>query len=311
MKRILFLLTLQFLTFSIYAQETTRKFQLYIFGLEYSGQSVALQKEIESNSELKERLTELDYQYFDVDKINEKEYAYRYMLFKGERDYPFYVVTDTNGDVYMVTDGSVQKFFEEFNPEWLASHVQPFKRDMITERMIQKMAKRSPWRIGVEGGAVISNLAGLEFLANYKTGYYAAVSLKNNLSKNMAIRGGLSLYSLGGQHIVSNENLRLNYLSLPIDFEKNIMKLPFFGCGSDLSLGLGVYGAYLLSDKTPDSILQSTSNWDAGARARLIWQQGSFCLTAGYVRGFLDLFPGPDKAYTNVFQIGLTISLGD
>ena len=99
-----------------------------------------------------------------------------------------------------------------------------------------------------------------------------------------------------GQSIVLDENLRI--------------KLPFFSGGSDLSLDLDIYDSYLLPYKTLDSILQPVSDWDAGARVRLIWQRGSFSFSVGYVLGFLDLLPGSDKAHTNAFQIGLTISFG-
>ena len=129
----------------------------------------------------------------------------------------------------------------------------------------------------------------------------------------MGIQGGLSFYSLGGKHTTLNENLRLNYLSLPIDYEKVILRpmiIPGFGY-SDLSLGIGIYGSYLLSYKIVSTLQQSVSDWDTGVKLRIVLQQGSFRLSAGYVRGFLDLFPGPDKAHTNAFQFGLIISLGD
>jgi len=325
MNRILFLLTLQFFATSLLAQQVTPSFKLYVFGSEYSGQTIAFQRDIEQNPALKARLTELNYQYLDGDHLDANIDAYRYRLLKGNRDYPFFVITDTQGDVYRVAEGysTGEVFLETFKAEALASLDVIMRKDMITSQELQKIAQKqsnipftirlmaSSWRLGVEGGVVLSNLAGSEIFTSYKTGYYAGAYVKRNLPHRMAIQGLLSIYSLGGEHTTLNENLRLNYLTLPIDLEKVIATSTLTSCGSDISLSIGVYGSYLLSDKMPATLQQPISDWDAGARFRLVWQQGSFRFSAGYIRGFMDLFPGQAQAYTNAFQFGVTISLGD
>ena len=296
---------------------------LGVFGANYT-----FQKDIERNSALKARLTELNYQYLDGDHTDANIDANRYRLLKGNGDYPFFVITDTHGDVYRITAGysSAEEFLEIFNPEALSSCEVIIKRDMITSQELRKLSRRqsgmpflarltytTPLRIGVEGGVVLSNLGESETFVDYKIGYYGSVYVKRYLPHNMAIQGGLSFYSLGGKHTALNENLRLNYLSLPIDFECLVLRpriIPGFG-RSYINLGVGVYGSYLLSDKMPTTIQQPISDWDAGVRLRLVLQQGSFRLIAGYIRGFLDLFSGPNKAYTNAFQFGVTLSLGD
>ena len=162
--------------------------------------------------------------------------------------------------------------------------------------------------IGAEGGIIFSNLAKSGTLTDYKTGYYFGLFNNRDLKRETRLQGGISIYSLGGQYIQSNDNLRLNYISLPVDIEKIIWKRNSLFI-QNVSLGIGAYGSYLLSNKAP--IKQSVNDWDTGAKFRLKLQQGSFWLTLGYIRGFMDLFSGSEKSYTNAFQIGISLIPGN
>ncbi len=170
----------------------------------------------------------------------------------------------------------------------------------------------SRWRLGIEPGATFSNLAGSELYTDYKTGYYAGLTAKYLMRGRSNLQAGLAFHSIGGKNTISGDNLRLNYLSLPMDFEKTVCSpLLMKGYGtSDLCLSVGAYGSYLLSDKAPAGV-DGLRDWDAGLRVGLSLRQGSFSLNAGWMRGLVDLMPGAGRAYNNSFQIGFALTLGD
>jgi len=324
MKRIPMLLCALLAAFSLSAQET-QSFQVYVFGSEYSGPTIAFLKDVEQNPELKERLSQLEYRYLNADEPDAAEAGYRYFPSQGLKEYPLFVLVHSSGKAhYQVGYSSAQKLLEDLNPEKLASYQLTEIKSGLSEKDIRKQSRRkavpfgvrlfySPWGLGAEGGVLFSNLAGSDFFTDYKTGYYASVFVNRYLSRNTRIQGGLTFHSLGGKHTGSAHNLRLNYLSLPIDFEKVILRPTLIPglCAGNLNLGIGLYGSYLLADKPLGSGPVDVNDWDAGARLRLNYQSGSFRLNIGYMRGFVDLLPGPDKGYTNAFQLGFSMTFGD
>ena len=327
MKRLFLVLCTSMLVLPLSAQET-KTFRLHVFGSEYSGPTNVFQKDAEANPALKQRLAELDYRYLDADNIDAKEKAYRYLLLYGTKEFPVFIVTDPSGDVYKGSAGyaSAEELLKWLDPADLASREATVgKFDELSDGKLRRMARAqeslpfllrliySQWCIGIEPGVVFSNLAQSEGFTDYKTGYYTSVYVKRYLPWKSRVQGGLAFYSLGGKQVESGDNLRLNYLSLPIDFEKKILS-PSLKRGissGDLNLGIGAYGSYLLSDKAPGGMTAQFNDWDAGVRVRLVLQQGSFRLSAGYQRGLVDVMPGPEKAYNQSFQIGAALTLGD
>lgn len=302
----------------------TKKFRLHVFGSEYSGPTNAFLKDVEGNSELKKRLSELDYSYLDGDNIDAKQNeAYRFMLLFGTRQYPIFIISDLYGNVYKASAdySSAEKLLEWLDAEDLASREIMVRSYEFSEGKLRKMARRqkktpfigrllnSPWGLGVEGGVSFSNLAGSETFTGYKTGYYVNLHTALQISRRARIQGGLTLNSLGGKTVGLKENVRLDWFSLPVEI---VFKPRFFsGMGHNgLMLGAGGYGSHLLSLKTPAGMDTRFGKWDAGVRLRLVLQQGTYSLSAGWMRGFVDLTPGPGKAYNNAFQVGLAMTLG-
>ena len=317
MKRIFILFFLLLFTFPLLAQES-KPYKLYVFGSEYSGQTVAFQRDAESDSKLKQRLSELNCRYLNADEPDASESDYRYLTLKEARDYPFFVITDPDGDVYMVRGGyhSAARFLEDFGNENLASKSLMYRLSDLNERNYRKLMRNknipfsvrlaySPWSMGVEGGVSFSNLAESGSYTDYHTGYYGSFLVKYYVKNRSYLESGLSFNSLGGNGSGEHGDIRLNYLTLPVKFHKRIRKLGY------LYLNGGIYGSYLLADKIPAGGPAKFKDWDAGVKVGLNWDQGSFRLNAGYTRGFVDLLPGQDKAFTNAFQIGLAIVLGD
>lgn len=331
MKKISLLLYAVFAAFTLSAQEA-KQFKLYVFGSEYSGQTTIFQRDVEKSPELRNRLSELDYSYVDVDTMDTKDPArqyYDYLRWSQKKELPSFLVTDARGGVYYIQDKytSSAELLSQLQEEKLSSSELLIERKDI-EKKIRKpdLSKDapflthlfySPWRIGAEPGIVFSNLAGSDHFTDYKTGYYAHVYAKYYVSRkrNASLQLGLAFNSLGGKHIESGDNLRLNYLSVPLDFEKVLFHprlIPVKDlCPGDLNLAIGVYGSYLVSDKMPAGGPSGLSKWDAGVRLRLLYHSGSFYFSLNYMRGFMDIVPGPGKGYNNVFQVGLGIALGD
>lgn len=325
MKTISTQFALLFSTLSLIAQDS-KEFKLYVFGSEYSGQTIKFQKDQQNHQELKARLSELNCQYFDADEADTNTPAYLYLLIKGNSEYPLFIVTNLSGDVYMLKGGydSAETFLEQFSRENLATQrlliqyadLNPDYLKRLTQQKKVSFPLRlaySPWGLGVETGVIFSNLANHDQWSSYKTGYYAGVIVKRNLKHKMNLHGGIMLHSLGGRSGDLRENMRLNYISIPIDLEKRLSNLKIIpGIPADLFAGIGIYGSRLVGTKAPSEIGSGgIKDWDSGIRFRLIWQQGTFRLSAGYMRGFTDILQGPEKAYNNAFQIGLTITLGD
>ena len=302
----------------------TKKIRLHVFGSEYSGPTNAFLKDAEGNPELKKRLSELDYSYLDADNIDAKgNYAYRFLLLFDTKQYPIFTISDSYGGVYKASAGynSTEELLEWLDAEDLASREVMVRSYEFSDGELRKMARQqkktpfltrvyySSWGLGAEGGVLFSNLAGSEVFTGYKTGYYANLHTTLQIGRRARLQGGLTLNSLGGKAAESKETVRLDWLSLPVEI---VFKPRFFsGVGHNgLMLGAGGYCSHLLSQKTPAGMDTRFGKWDAGVRLRLVLQQGTFSLSAGWMRGFVDLMPASGKAYNNAFQLGLAVTLG-
>lgn len=68
----------------------------------------------------------------------------------------------------------------------------------------------------------------------------------------------------------------------------------------------GLYGACRVGYAAPDAVVPG--RWDAGVRGRLIFEAGTFRLSAGYSRGLVHCLA--DRGYNQTFGVGVTICLG-
>ena len=313
MKRISFLLITFSCCFSAYAQ-SGKEFNLYVFGSDYSGQTIAFRKDAENNADLKALFSKYNYQYIDADNMKTGDDLLQYM-YMYRKMYPYFVVTNSNGDILSVLHGyeSSQKLSEGLEFEKIAA-----SQVVVTVEQLDKYPTRkigeglnfkekiflSKWKLGGGGGVVFSNLS--NSLTDYKIGYFTNIYAKYNTYNRIALDMGVSLYSMGGRDSDIDNRLRLNYISVPVNIDYRIWRYLF--------AGVGVYGSYLLSSDLKNGTMDyEINNIDAGVRLRLLYQMGSFNVVAGYTRGVVNIYPSsiPYKAYNNGFFIGININLGD
>lgn len=100
-------------------------------------------------------------------------------------------------------------------------------------------------------------------------------------------------------------------LRMPIEVERHIVRVysPFGGLPlADIKLRGGVWGGVSLANDTPFA----ARKLDAGLQAAFVWQMGSFDLSIGYVRGFVDRISSPgSKAFSNAVTVGVSLNYGD
>jgi hypothetical protein len=98
---------------------------------------------------------------------------------------------------------------------------------------------------------------------------------------------------------------------MPIEVERHIVRVysPFGGLPlADIKLRGRVWGGVTLANDTPFA----ARSLDAGLQAAFVWQMGSFDLSIGYVRGFVDRISSEDvKAFSNAVTAGISLNLGD
>ncbi|MBR1949988.1 MAG: hypothetical protein IKA14_03925, partial [Bacteroidales bacterium] len=69
-----------------------------------------------------------------------------------------------------------------------------------------------------------------------------------------------------------------------------------------------VWGGFAIDNDTPFE----TRKTDAGLQAAIVFQMGSFDISAGYVRGFVDRISSPgSKAFSNAVTVGVSLNYGD
>ena len=150
------------------------------------------------------------------------------------------------------------------------------------------------WKfIGISAAANISNLSND---SKYKAGYQLGLPVYRKFSsRKWKFDTGLFFNSIGAK------DARLNYVMVPTEVGRTLFLLS--PCGNSMNFSAGVYGAYKVGgDKT-------FADFDAGLRAKLYAEMGSFKFWFGYQRGMIEVVSG-SKAYNNVFTLGANMYLG-
>ena len=163
---------------------------------------------------------------------------------------------------------------------------------------MQRLAT-SPWTLNFGGGVLFSGIASSGF-DEMRTGFYVSATTSLVMNRRWEAEAGLELAAMGGKS--PSEVLRSYYLVLPAEVQYRIATL--FGIRMFLSGGL--YGACRVGYAAPDAVVPG--RWDAGVRGRLIFEAGSFRLSAGYSRGLVHCLA--DRGYNQTVGVGVTICLG-
>ena len=145
--------------------------------------------------------------------------------------------------------------------------------------------------------------------SNTRTGYGLYLGGRKE-GKWLDCAAGLSIDSWGAKSENGTGTSTEYFLRLPIEIERSIVRYWFGASGicADIHLRGGVWGGVAFAGKTP----ASTRKLDAGVQAALVCQMGTFDLSVGYARGFVNRFTAPGvKAYNNAVTIGISMNIGD
>ena len=144
-----------------------------------------------------------------------------------------------------------------------------------------------------------------------RTGYGLYVGARKNGKKGWDYVAGFSFDSWGAKSSKGFEPSIEYSLRIPVEVEKLIKIVYSPGSGiplADIKLRGGVWGGVTLANDTPFA----ARRLDAGLQAAFVWQMGSFDLSIGYVRGFVDRISSEGvKAFSNAVTAGISLNLGD
>ena len=144
-----------------------------------------------------------------------------------------------------------------------------------------------------------------------RTGYGFYFGARKEGKKRWDYAAGLSFDSWGAKSSKGFEPSIEYSLRMPIEVERHIVRVysPFGGLPlADIKLRGGVWGGVSLANDTPFA----ARKLDAGLQAAFVLQMGSFDLSIGYVRGFVDRISSPgSKAFSNAVTVGVSLNYGD
>lgn len=179
----------------------------------------------------------------------------------------------------------------------------------------------SGWRIDAGISTNVSFLSGNNPLKNMpRTGYGISVAGRRILNKagTVSFNVGLSFDSWGGRKRSTErpEYIREYLLRLPLEIETDLFTVNAAGFPLEIKFRAGLWGAWIPGHTLSVMSLgngMDMNSWDAGVTAAIALQAGSFDMTFGYSRGFIDQFSGENgfHAYNNAFLIGIAVNIGD
>jgi len=287
-------------------------YTLYLYTAEYSGPCIKFTKDLSNNSKMKSTLENYNLVEVNVETPpKDGSEAHTYFVF-SKREYPLFVVVDNNSNIVKIQHGYVssERFIEEFDPslfgEELYMTAEDFSKNVenrkervsnMQKSFMYKLTYVYKWKfLGITAAANLSNLSDD---SKYKFGYQFGLPVYRGLSYSWKFDTGLFFNSIGAK------DMRLNYIMIPAEFGKTLFLLS--SCGNSMNLSAGAYGAYRVGGMSVEG--STLANFDAGLRAKLYAEMGSFKFWFGYQRGIIKVVSG-SKAYNNVFTIGANVYLG-
>ena len=182
-----------------------------------------------------------------------------------------------------------------------------FSNKKVRERTLKNFndsLKKTDWRILFNIGLInITNLNNTSPFSRNKIGYDFGILLYYQNDNNpFSYQSGLIFSSEGGKHIQSNENLRINYLEVPIcvSYLQKIATMPIkFSLSPYAALGLTAKNKY-----TDERIKFGSSNdqlkqWDYGIMPGITIPLGDIELFTGYKIGLNNLSNNSDVEFYN------------
>jgi len=178
-------------------------------------------------------------------------------------------------------------------------------RDLVTlkehgcfDRFMGNMLGKE-WRPGINVGINTSSINNSG--SNYKIGYELGLIVDytpKRLKDKFVFQTGFILNSIGWQDKATSDNVRVNYLEMPLRFNYEIFRHGLTGCTQPVRLSLSPYAAYRIGDKNLDSNWKP-ARWDYGLKAGLNIRTGVLETFIGYQQGIANIASSGDKDYRN------------
>ncbi|MBR1949535.1 MAG: thioredoxin family protein, partial [Bacteroidales bacterium] len=119
-----------------------------------------------------------------------------------------------------------------------------------------------------------------------RTGYGLYLGARKNGNKGWDYAAGISFDSWGAKSGMGGKVPVEYFIRVPLEVERHVKRI-YLNNGlplGDFKLRGGVWGGFAIDNDTPFE----TRKTDAGLQAAIVFQMGSFDISAGYVRGFVD-----------------------
>lgn len=160
----------------------------------------------------------------------------------------------------------------------------------------------SKWSIHGEIGVDVCQLPKSPY-NTFRTGFYFSGTAGYIISDRWESEFGLSFRSIGGKD--GDSPLRYYYLTVPAEIQLVALRTSI----GKVMLGGGIYGGYAISSNAPAGF--KPNDWDAGVRARLIFEAGTFRMAAGYSRSIVPTMSHEGRnIYNQSLSIGVAICFG-
>lgn len=175
-------------------------------------------------------------------------------------------------------------------------------------------------QFGIKGGVNVSNVSDDSNVeTNSRTGFYGGVFMNAPLAESFSIQPELLYNSVGSKYDVGNSSatLQLDYLTLPVMFQYNVVPQFYLEAGPEFGMLLNAKAKYEgggisgEADLDKDNFNSFNFGLGLGAGFNITNNIG---INARYVAGFTDAtdesnqdFGSDAKNRNNVFQAGVTV----
>ena len=166
------------------------------------------------------------------------------------------------------------------------------------------------WAVEILPQANFGWYSGNDLYDKTRTGYGLYLGARKNGNKGWDYAAGISFDSWGAKSGMGGKVPVEYFIRVPLEIERHVKRI-YLNNGlplGDFKLRGGVWGGFAIANDTPFE----TRKTDAGLQASIVFQMGSFDISAGYIRGFVDRISAHGiQAFNNAVTIGISLNYGD
>lgn len=166
------------------------------------------------------------------------------------------------------------------------------------------------WAVEILPQANFGWYSGNDLYDKTRTGYGLYLGARKNGNKGWDYAAGISFDSWGAKSGMGGKVPVEYFIRVPLEVERHVKRI-YSNNGlalGDFKLRGGVWGGFAIANDTPFE----TRKTDAGLQASIVFQMGSFDISAGYIRGFVDRISAHGiQAFNNAVTVGISLNIGD